>query len=55
VPPDPDKYSSVRLPVLSFTFAEPVKLTFAIGFDVTVTVQFAPAASELGQLFVCAK
>jgi hypothetical protein len=52
LPPAPDRYSSVVLPVLSFTFTEPVKLPLAVGFDVTVKVQFAPTASELGQLFV---
>lgn len=54
-PPAPDRYSSVKSPVLSFKFTEPVKFPLAVGFDVTDTVQFAPAASELGQLFVCAK
>lgn len=53
--PAPDKYRRVVLPVLSFTFTEPVVVPLAVGFDVTVNVQLAPEASELAQLFVCAK
>lgn len=55
VVPDPDRYSSVVLPVLSLTFTEPAVAPLVVGFDVTVTVQFAPAPSVPGQLFVCAK
>ena len=55
MPPAPDKKSIVVLPVLSATFTDPAKLPLTVGFEVTVKVQLAPAATELGQLFVCAK
>jgi hypothetical protein len=45
----------VVLPVLSMTFTDPEVFPLAVGFDVTVKVQFAPTPSELAQLFVCAK
>lgn len=54
--PDPLSASIVPLPELTFTFTEPLFAPTAVGFDVTVTVQLAPAANvpfvPVGQLFV---
>jgi hypothetical protein len=54
--PFPLKYNCVAAPALSFTLIEPLYAPTVVGFDATVNVQLAPAASApVGQLFVCAK
>jgi hypothetical protein len=40
---------------LSVIVRVPVRLPVAVGVNVTLTVQFAPAATEVPHVFVCAK
>lgn len=42
-------------PALSVTTVDPVRLPTAVGVNVIVIVQLAPAATELPQVLVCEK
>ena len=54
--PLPDKLTACGLPLaLSLMLSEAVSLPLAVGVNVTLIVQLAPAASELPQVLVWAK
>ena len=56
VVPIPLSVTFCGLPVaLSVTDSVPVRFPICVGLKVTLTVQLAPAASELPQVWVCAK
>lgn len=51
--PAPDNATFWGLPAaLSVTLTAAVRVPFAVGLNVTLIVQFAPAASELPQVWV---
>ena len=56
VVPVPERLMDCGLPeALSATMMDAVRLPLAVGVNVTVIAQLAPAATELGQLLVWAK